>query len=276
MTTNPRAQDERRVDDERSVDALLAESGFPDDAELRNMLLELRAFRSATVPEPSAGLAALMGWPQLQAPPQDENVVRLEDWTRKHPKTKRVVLTTLAVAASLGIAGGAAAGNDTLRRQAEGTISDIVRSFAPPPPPAPAPPLPSEAPSPAPAVVPSPPGAPPAAGLPGSPAPAPLLPANPGPPQETPFEAPDPHGLQREPNPNRVPGESSAPLDAPFEQGRQPADVPASPRAALPPQDHAPAGRENSSERGKANVKADPPMAPGNPPAPAGPPSRGR
>ncbi|WP_314195121.1 hypothetical protein [uncultured Arthrobacter sp.] len=170
MTSDDKRQAVRRLDDERCVDALLAEGGFPDDAELRAVLLQLRSFRVTEVPPPSAELAALMGQP-LEA-----DVVRLDDWSRRHPRKRRAVFTTLAVAASLGVAGGAAAENETLRSQAEGTISSIVRSFAPsaprtPAPTTPAPASPAEAPNPAPAVVPSPGGTTPTAAVPADPAP---------------------------------------------------------------------------------------------------------
>ncbi|MGC0238392.1 hypothetical protein [Arthrobacter sp. SD76] len=110
---------QRGLDDEHSVDALLAETGFQDDAELRDVLLQIRGLRTLDVPPPSAGLAALM---DQDASPGD--VVRpLATAARKR---NRAVFTSLAVAASLGIAGGAAAGNETLRHGAEGTISSIV------------------------------------------------------------------------------------------------------------------------------------------------------
>src|SRR5688572_19926990 len=109
MTSDDRRQQERRLDDERCMDALLAEGGFPDDAELRAVLLQLREFRVTEVPEPSPEVAALMGQPG------DADVVSLDEWSRRHPRKKRVAFTTLAVAASLGVAGGAAAGNATLR-----------------------------------------------------------------------------------------------------------------------------------------------------------------
>ncbi|HEU4668883.1 MAG TPA: hypothetical protein VFS79_14610, partial [Arthrobacter sp.] len=145
MTSEGRKQQERRLADERCVDALLAESGLMDDAGLRGMLLQVRKLRAAEVPVPSAELAALMGQSS------ETGVIRLAGWSGKHRKNQRVVFTTLALAASLGIAGGAAAGNDSLRRQAEGTINNVVEAFFPP---GAAPPAadPSEAPSPAPAV----------------------------------------------------------------------------------------------------------------------------
>ena len=165
MTNADKWQEERRLDDERCVDGLLAEAGMPDDAELRAVLQDLRNLRATEVPEPSAELAALLGQPATA------DVIRLEDWPRKRPGKKRVIFTTLAVAASLGVAGGAAAGNDALRSKAEGTISSIVGSFFPPPPVKPAPsspspaPTPAQAPAPAPAVVlPSPAGTAPAPG----------------------------------------------------------------------------------------------------------------
>jgi hypothetical protein len=151
-------REERRLDDERCVDRLLAEAGLPDDAELRTLLLEMRHLRVTEVPEPSAELAALLGHPNAT------EVIPLENRPRKQPRKNRVVFTTLAVAASLGVAGGAAAANDGLRNQAEGTIGSIVGSiFQPAPKPAPASPAPTSpgpapdpepaAPEPGPAVV---------------------------------------------------------------------------------------------------------------------------
>lgn len=177
MTSENRRQQERLFDDERCVDALLAEGGFPDDAELRAVLLQLRGLRVTEVPEPSPEVAALMGLPV------EADVVRLEDWSPRHPRKKRAVFTTLAVAASLGVAGGAAAGNETLRSQAEGAISSIIRSFSPPAPGTPVPTtmppasppsasLSPEAPKPLPAIVHAPAGTPPAAAVPAAPAPA--------------------------------------------------------------------------------------------------------
>ena len=161
MTSEHRSQRERRLDDERCVNALLAEGGFPDDAGLRGVLLQLRSLRVTEVPEPSPEVAALLDRSR------DAGVVRLGDWSRRHPRKKRAVFTTLAVAASLGVAGGVAAGNETLRSQAEGTISGIIRSFSPPVPATPEPTttapasppsasLSPDAPKRAPAVVPSP------------------------------------------------------------------------------------------------------------------------
>lgn len=161
MTSEDRKQQERRLADEQCVDALLAESGLMDDAGLRVMLLQLRRLRGAEVPVPSAELAALMDQPA------EPGVIRLADWSRKHRKNQRVVFTTLALAASLGIAGGAAAGNDTLRRQAEGTISTIVEAFSPSGAAPPAADPPSQAPSPAPAVAPDRAEAPAAVTVPG-------------------------------------------------------------------------------------------------------------
>ena len=155
MTSDDRSQQERRLDDERCVDALLAEGGFPDNAELRAVLLQLRELRVTEVPEPSPELAAILGRPA------SADVVSLDDWSRRRSRKKRIVFTTLAVAASLGVAGGAAAGNETLGSQAEGAISGIIRSFSPPVPAPPeptttAPAPPAQAPAPAQAAVPSP------------------------------------------------------------------------------------------------------------------------
>ena len=172
MTSEDSSQQERRIYDERCVDALLAEGGFPDDPDLRAVLLQLRELRGTEVPEPSPAVAALM---RRSA---DADVVSLESWVRKHPRKKRAIFTTLAVAASLGVAGGAAAGNGSLHSQAEGTITGIIRLFSPPVPAAPKPPTTapaspsSGAPKPAPAVVRSPAGTAPQEAVPAAPAPA--------------------------------------------------------------------------------------------------------
>lgn len=170
MTRENHGRDRRR-EDQLYVDALLAEAGFgagsADDDGLRDALLRLRSFRTTDVPVPCAELVALMEGSGTAL----AEVIPLAGRDRKHPRRKRAVLTSLAVAASLGIAGGAAAGNETVRRHAAGTIDTIVRSFSPPalppvqqPVPAPADPAfptpdgpaqPAEAPGPASGVVPS-------------------------------------------------------------------------------------------------------------------------
>ncbi|MFJ6027887.1 hypothetical protein ACIQCN_10545 [Pseudarthrobacter sp. NPDC092424] len=159
--TSEHTRRSRRLEDGLYVDALLAEAGFDarsaDDDGLRDALLRLRSFRTTEVPVPCAELAALMDG----AEPGFAKVIPLAGRTRKRPRKKQAALTSLAVAASLGIAGGAAAGNETVRRHAEGTIDTIVRSFSPPvrtpaQAPAPAPAQPAEIPDPAPDAVPSP------------------------------------------------------------------------------------------------------------------------
>jgi hypothetical protein len=188
------------------------------------VLLQLRRLRGVEVPQPSAELAALMGQPTAA------DVVRLEDWARKHPRKNRVVFTTLAVAASLGIAGGAAAGNDTLRRQAEGTISSIVNSFSPPPPETPMPAPPSNVPDAPPAGVPSPAGTPPS-----------TVPAGPAA-VEVPTTEPSgaEHSVDERPEDSEPPGHSAqGPHDAADpsavpHSGGQPAEPAASRESPLP------------------------------------------
>lgn len=256
MTSDNRKQQERWLDDERCVDALLAEGGFPDDAELRDVLLQLRSLRATDVPEPSPEVAALLGQSR------NADVVRLEDWSRRHPRKKRAVFTTLAVAASLGVAGGAAAGNETLRNQAEGTISGIIRSFSPPVPAAPEPtttapasPLPAslapEAPKPAPAVVPSPAGTLPAGTVPAVPTPA-----------QAPGSNPSVRERQDAGAPRRVPETppsvgNGAPSTAPQNEGKQ-AEPGAGRPADLPQWAGEPSGgRADVPADGQAETKAD-------------------
>lgn len=255
MTSEDRRLQERRIEDERCVDALLAEGGFPDDAELRDVLLQLRGLRVTDVPEPSPEVAALLG----QSP--DADVVPLDDWSRSHPRKKRAVFTTLAVAASLGVAGGAAAGNESLRSQAEGTISGIIRSFLPPVPaspeptttaPASPPPasLPPGAPKPAPAVVPFPDGSPFWAAVRAAPVPARS-------------SNPSMHGRQDALAPGRAPQVpqnfgNGAPSTDP-QTGGNPAGWGAHRPADLPPWASGPtAGRPDVPADGKAKTKADP------------------
>lgn len=250
MTNDNKKQQERRLDDERCVDALLAEGGFPDDGELRDVLLQLRSVRVTAVPEPSPEVAALLGQSR------NADVMRLEDWSRRHPRKKRAVFTTLAVAASLGIAGGAAAGNETLRSRAEGTISGIIRSFSPPGPQTPEPTTtapaspPAEAPKPAPAVVPSPAGTP--ATVPAVPVPAPA---------ET--VAPDATTVTRERQESKVPEQGSqnfgkgATLNSP-QPGVKPAQPGVSHPAGPPPRAGDPAGvRADVPADGKTKTNAD-------------------
>lgn len=146
MTGDNQARGQHRLEDQRAVEALLAEAGCGNDAGLRDLLLQLRSLRTDEVPAPSEEVAALLAAPS-------GTVVRLDP---DRPRRKRrFVFTALGVAASLGVAGGAAAGNEDLRRGAEGTMKGILRSFSPPASPAPAAPAPGPgASSPAPAVVP--------------------------------------------------------------------------------------------------------------------------
>jgi hypothetical protein len=248
MTSEDRMPQERRLDDERCVDALLAEGGFRDDAELRAVLLQLRELRVTEVPEPSPEVAALLDRPG------DADVVSLDDWSRKHPRKKHIVFTTLAVAASLGVAGGAAAGNETLRSQAEGAISGIIRSFSPPAPEtpeptttAPASPPSLEAPKPAPAVVPS---------RAETPAAVPAVPA----PDEAPTLVPSGREPQDAQAPGRVPRAphnvgKGAPSTVP-QPGGKPADPGSSRPSDMPPLAGEPAvGRADVPADGKVKGK---------------------
>jgi hypothetical protein len=239
MTNADRSQEERRLADERCVDAVLAEAGCADDAELRAVLLELRSLRVADVPEPSAEVAVLLGQPGTA------DVVSLEDWPRRHRRKKRAVFTSLAVAASLGIAGGAAAGNDGLRSQAEGTIRAIFSSFTNPTPATPAPASPAKAPEPAPAVV--PPAIPTAGTTPAVPAPVTVPTAGPSVGERQPSSPGPERGRQASPNvdvPSAVP-----------QTGGKPAAPGASRGAGLPSQANKPTvdGRPgNGYARGSA------------------------
>lgn len=203
MTSTNRGLFERRLDDEQAVDQLLAEAGFPEDAGLREVLMQLKALRDPDVPEPSAELLALMGGPETA------DIIPLPNRNSQHARRtrqkRRVALTSLAVAASLGVAGGAAAGNETIRRGAEETISTIMRSFAPPVPAAPATPSPA---TPAPAAPTQEPGA-------GAPSPGAGVVLVPG--GETPPAAPAPPAAVQ-----GFPGQGQLPADGQPEAAQHP------------------------------------------------------
>ncbi|MDQ0770392.1 hypothetical protein QF031_003141 [Pseudarthrobacter defluvii] len=147
MTGDDNPRQERRLDDERAVGELLEEAGLAGDPVLRHVLLQVRELRVSAVPVPSSKLAALL------ADPDTARGIRLE--AGKPLKKTRAVFTVLAVAALFRVAGGSA-GNEGIRRAAEGSISAVMEWFAPQAPaaPLPAPPPEAEAPNPAPAVVP--------------------------------------------------------------------------------------------------------------------------
>lgn len=249
---------QRRLDDERSVDALLAESGFQEDADLRDMLLQLRALRTLDVPPPSAGLAALM----------DEDAFPVEGVRPLAPsvrKRNRAVFTSLAVAASLGIAGGAAAGNETLRRGAEGTISSIIGSLLAPAPPEPPPALPSEAPGTGAAVVPAPAATPPPESLPAGFVPG----AGPGQVQHDGSPARAPETTPTHPIPADPPGSSSGPPAVPPEPGTNRSEVPgrqpvdARPESTAKHEEEPPAAKEAPAGNGGAAAGRPNPGKPG-------------
>lgn len=247
---------QRGLDDEHSVDALLAETGFQDDAELRDVLLQIRGLRTLDVPPPSAGLAALM---DQDASPGD--VVRpLATAARKR---NRAVFTSLAVAASLGIAGGAAAGNETLRHGAEGTISSIVGWLLAPAPAEPPPAVPPEAPGTGAAVVPAPVPTPP----PGS-FPAGLVPDD-GPVQSGELPAAGPEAVPAHPVPAGPPEfRSEPPAALPDPAGNRPEipnqhPEPGNPGSAAKHEGQPPAATEAPGQNGGATADTQDPRKPG-------------
>lgn len=225
MTGDNHARQQHRLDDQRAVDALLAEAGCGDDAALRDLLLQLRSLRTDEVPAPSEEVAALLASPS-------GTVARLDPGRPR--RNRRFVFTALGVAASLGVAGGAAAGNEDLRRGAEGTVKGILRSFSPPAPPAPAAPAPGPgASSPAPAVVPVSPETLPA-GVPAAP-PA----ADPAGPEPGEISGPAEHMATFHPGPGmegpatRAEGQNEHANPAvPAKDSREPAEPPAASQAA--------------------------------------------
>jgi hypothetical protein len=234
MTSEDNADQTHGLRDERAVDVLLAEAGFTDDPHLRQVLLQLRELRVSDVPEPSAELAALL------AESRTANVLPFEPGTPR--RKKRVVLTTLAVAASFGVAGGAAATNEDLRRGAEGGISAVVEWFSPAvpaAPAAPAPAVPSRAPSPGPAV-----GSVPAVDVPAADPPREPLPSTPPAPDTT-SETPAAESLEGRRIPSEAPrassgGTTETPRDDAGQSGRGGADAAGGGGAAPPEADRAP------------------------------------
>lgn len=260
MTTEDKARQKRRLSDEQSVEALLAEAGVQNDPGLRKALLQLRALRVSEVPAPSAELAALLGESRTA------DVVCLEPG--KPRKKKHVVFTTLAVAASFSIAGGAAAGNENVRREAGESISAVIDWFSPPAPATPAPTLSTGAPTPGPAAVSAPASEVPTAAPPREP--SPVLPSEP--PKSTDRIAAEPletHGPAADAPEVPSGGMTGMPADAGHEA--EPGAKAAGQRGGVaPPEAGGPAIPGSDATEPKASGKgvADRPDSPATPPMP--------
>lgn len=119
------------------VDELLLEAGMDDDGRLRPALLELRALAD-TAPEPSAAIAALMAPAGAAAPaaagaapcpaaPQEPP--RVDELAARRRAKRRIALTTLSVAVSLGAGGAVAAASDQGIRDSLTQLNHTITSF---------------------------------------------------------------------------------------------------------------------------------------------------
>ncbi len=136
-----------------SVDRLLLEAGFDDDAGLRPVLLELQAL-AAEQPTPSDAVAALMMPavtqtavptpvsnhaaatrylavvpPRAVVPATDEPAAARDDLAARRRARRRVTLTTLSVAVSLAAGGAVAVASDQGIRDSIGHVNHAVTSF---------------------------------------------------------------------------------------------------------------------------------------------------
>lgn len=125
------------------IDDLLADAGMDDAADLRPVLLELRAL-AAESPRPSAAVAALMAPAAVPAtvpvatpalapavhetatpdPAVDEPVI--DELAARRRRKHRLPLTALTVAAALAAGGAAAAASDENFRHALGNVGHAV------------------------------------------------------------------------------------------------------------------------------------------------------
>lgn len=121
------------------VDELLLEAGMDDDGRLRPALLELRALADAA-PEPSPAIAALMAPAGAAAPgasaagaapcpaaPQESP--RVDELAARRRAKRRIALTTLSVAVSLGAGGAVAAASDQGIRDSLTQLNHTITSF---------------------------------------------------------------------------------------------------------------------------------------------------
>ncbi|TLM71176.1 hypothetical protein [Pseudarthrobacter sp. NamB4] len=114
------------------VDQLLLEAGLEDDDQLRPALQELRALAGGA-PEPSAAIAALMAPAKaaavLQEVPQRADVQPRDELAARRRTKRRIALTTLSVAVSLGAGGAVAAASDQGIRDSFNQLNRVITSF---------------------------------------------------------------------------------------------------------------------------------------------------
>jgi hypothetical protein len=118
------------------VDQLLLEAGMDDDGRLRPALVELRAL-AETAPEPSAAIAALMApagtteaaGPAAPVPAAPEESPRVDELAARRKVKRRIALTTLSVAVSLGAGGAVAAASDQGIRDSFKQLNHTITAF---------------------------------------------------------------------------------------------------------------------------------------------------
>jgi hypothetical protein len=115
-----------------SVDQLLVEADLAGDAQLRPVLLELRALGSVA-PEPTAELLALMAGSssvaaaKAAAPAGEPPADPADELAARRRAKRRVTLTALSVAVFLGAGGAVAAASDQAIRK---SFTEALASFA--------------------------------------------------------------------------------------------------------------------------------------------------
>jgi hypothetical protein len=128
---------------QRIIDELLADAGMEDAADLRPVLLELRALASDS-PRPSAAVEALMtppatlaavppvpaqAHPDASVPAAEHGAPVVDELAARRRRKSRLPLTALTVAAALAAGGAAAAASDENIRHTLGNVGHAVTFF---------------------------------------------------------------------------------------------------------------------------------------------------
>jgi hypothetical protein len=123
-----------------TVDQLLLEADLGGDSQLRPVLLELQAL-GTVAPQPSAELLALMaGAPGAEAsavptaeapavPAAEAPAAPVDELAARRRAKRRIALTTLSVAVSLGAGGAVAAASDQGLRHSFTQLNQAVTAF---------------------------------------------------------------------------------------------------------------------------------------------------
>jgi hypothetical protein len=113
-----------------TVDRLLREAGFDDDAVLQAALEGLRGL-AAEQPQASAAVAALMAPPVAGAaqPATVSSAAPIDELAARRRAKRRITLTTLSLAASLAAGGAVAVASDQGVRDSIGQLQHAVTSF---------------------------------------------------------------------------------------------------------------------------------------------------